>query len=77
MEFNCFDEFKEKFKIFAHVSVILLKKDFSENPVGKHGHGNLVLIELQVELSKFRFNYDDMRTNFLQVFLWFFKIVVL
>ena len=33
MEFNSFDEFKEKFKIFAHISDILLKKDFSENPV--------------------------------------------
>ena len=32
MEFNSFDEFKGKFKIFAHVSDILLKKDFSENP---------------------------------------------
>ena len=33
MEFNSFDEFKEKFKIFAHILDILLKKDFSENPV--------------------------------------------
>ena len=33
MEFDSFDEFKEKFKIFAHISDIILKKDFSENPV--------------------------------------------
>ena len=76
MEFDSFDEFKEKFKIFAHISDIILKKRFlrkSSTP----GHGNLVLIELQVELSKLKFNYDDMRTNFLQVLLWFFKIAVL
>ena len=33
MEFNSFEKFKEKFKIFAHISDILLTKDFSENPV--------------------------------------------
>ena len=33
MEFNSFEKFKEKFKILAHISDIILKKDFSENPV--------------------------------------------
>ena len=42
--------------------IFFLKKDFSEN------HGNLVLITtVQVELSKFNFNFDDIRTHFLQV----------
>ena len=33
MEFNSFEKFKEKLKSFAHISDILFKKDFSENPV--------------------------------------------
>ena len=35
----------------------------------KPGHGNLVLITstVQVELSKLNFNFDDIRTYFLQV----------
>ena len=45
------------------------QKDFSENPVNLAGHGNLVLITstVQVELSKLNFNFDDIRTYFLQV----------
>ena len=44
-------------------------KDFLENPVNLAGHGNLVLITwtVQVELSKLNFNFDDIRTYFLQV----------
>ena len=33
MKSNFFQKFKEKFKIFAHILDILLKKDFSENPL--------------------------------------------
>ena len=33
MECNFFHKFKEKYKIFAHILDILLKKDFSENPL--------------------------------------------
>ena len=75
MEFNSFDEFKEKFKIFAHIRYSFKKRFLRKS--SKPGLGNLVLIELQVELSKLKFSYDDIRTNFLQVLLWFFKIVVL
>ena len=33
MKSNFLQKFKEKFKIFAHILDILLKKDFSENPL--------------------------------------------
>ena len=39
----------------------------------KPGHGNLVLITstVQIELSKLSFNFDDIRTNFLQVLTYY------
>ena len=45
------------------------KKDFSGNAVNLDGHGNLVLINstVQVEVSKLNFNFDEIRTYFLQV----------
>ena len=48
---------------------LLEKKDFSGNAVNLDGHGNLVLINstVQVEVSKLNFNFDEIRTYFLQV----------
>ena len=70
--------FFKKFKKIASLPILcpyffffffFKKKDFSENAVYKPGHGNLVLITstVQVELSKLNFNFDDIRTYFLQV----------
>ena len=57
-----------------------LKKRFIRKS-SKPGHGNLVLITstVQVELSKLNFNFDDTRTNFLQVLTYygFFKIIAM
>ena len=66
----------EKFKAIAsHISAILcphfrsliLKRFLRKS--SKPGHGNVVLITLtvQVELSKLNFNFNDIRTIFLQV----------
>ena len=64
VESNSFEKFKEKFKIFAHISdyyyLFFLKKRILRKS-SKPGHGNLVLITstVQVELSKLKFNYDN------------------
>ena len=71
----------KNFKAIASLSILgpyfrFFKKRFLRN-CSKPGHGNLVIITstVQVELSKLNFNFDDIRTNFLQVltyygFLW-------
>ena len=78
VEFISFEKFKVKHycPYFAHISDLKKKKRFLRKS-SKPGHGNLVLITstVQVELSKLNFNFDDIRTNFLQVltyygFLW-------
>ena len=53
---------------FAHISDFFFKKRFFRKS-SKSGHRNLVLITstVQVELSKLNFNFDDIRTYFLQV----------
>ena len=66
----------EKFKAIAPLPILCLyfrfffvkKKDFSQPE-----HGNLVLITstVQVELSKSNFNFDDIRTNFLQALTYY------
>ena len=63
---NSFEKFKAvpslpTFQIFF--KEIFLRKS------SKPGHGNLGLISstVQVELSKLNFNFDDIRTNSLQV----------
>ena len=66
----------EKFKAIAPLPILRLyfrfffvkKKDFSQPE-----HGNLVLITstVQVELSKSNFNFDDIRTNFLQALTYY------
>ena len=72
MEFNFFAKFKVKrqhhFPYFAHISDLKKKKRFLRKS-SKPGHRNLVLITsaVQVEHSKLNFNFDDIRTNFLQV----------
>ena len=55
------------FQIFS------LKKERFLRKSSKPGHGNLVLITstVQVELSKLNFNFDDIRTNFLQVLTYY------
>ena len=49
-------------------SLFFIKKKIIRKS-SKPGHGNLVLIisTVQVELSKLNFNFDDIRTYFLQV----------
>ena len=56
------------FRFFLKKKTIL-RKSGKPGHVSKPGHGNLVLITstLQVELSKLSFNFDDIRTYFLQV----------
>ena len=73
MESNSFEKLKKKIKIFTHISdYFFLKKSFRRK-FSKPGHGSLVLITstVQVELSKLNFNYDDIRTNFLQVLTYY------
>ena len=54
---------------FAHISVCLFRKKRFHRKSSKPEYGNLVLITstVQVELSKLNFNFDDIRTYFLQV----------
>ena len=75
MEPNSF----EKFKAIAPLPILhpyfrffFSNKNFSENPVNPDMVGDLILITstVKVELSKFNFNFDDIRTNFLQVFTY-------
>ena len=67
---NSFEEFKaiRHCLYFAHISDFFSKKRFLRKS-SKSGRGNLVLITstVQVELSKLNFNFDDIRTYFLQV----------
>ena len=66
--------FFEKFRAIASLLILgpyfrffFLKKRFLRKS-SKLGHGNLVLITstIQVELSKLNFNFDDIKTYFLQ-----------
>ena len=76
MEQSVESNFFKKFKAIASLPIFrpyfsfFLKRLFkiSSKP-GKPGNGNLVLITstVQVELSKLNFNFDDIRTYFLQV----------
>ena len=75
MEQSVESNFFEKFKAIASLPILLpyfrlffLKKRFLRKS-SKPEHGNLVLItsSVQVELSKLNFNFDDIRTYFLQV----------
>ena len=73
MESNFF----KKFKAIASLPILRpyftfkkkKKKIFISIKSSKHGNGNLVLITstIQVELSKLNFNFDDIRTYFIQV----------
>ena len=76
LEFNFFEKFKAiasllvlrpYFRFFLKKNKRFLRKS------SKPGHGNLVLITstVQVELSKLNFNFDDIRTNFLQVLTYY------
>ena len=64
----------EKFKAIASLLILrpyfklFLKKQFLRKS-SKPAHGNLFLITstVQVELSKLNYNFDDIRTDFLQV----------
>ena len=77
MEHSVESNSHEKFKAIASLPILrsffqiifFLKRDFSE----KSRHGNLVGItsNVQVELSKFNFNFDDIRTDFLQVLTYY------
>ena len=76
IESNFFKKFKA-IASTAHTSPIFhffFKKRFLRKS-SKPGHGNLVLITstVQVELSKLNFNFDDIRTNFLQVLTYGFS----
>ena len=70
VESNFFTKFKAIASLPMHISptfqTFYKKKDFPENPVNL---GILVIITstVQVELSKLNFNFDDIRTYFLQV----------
>ena len=71
IESNFFKKFKA-IASTAHTSPIFhffLKKKRFLRKSSKPGHGNLVIITVtvQVELSKLNFNFDDVRTCFLQV----------
>ena len=74
VEYNSF----EKFKAIASMPILrpyfrsFYKKRFLRKS-SKPGHGNLVLITstVQIELSKLSFNFDDIRTNFLQVLTYY------
>ena len=64
MESNFF----KKFKAITNISVFFFFKRFHRK-FRKPGHGNLILIisTVEVKLSKLNFNFDDVRTYFLQV----------
>ena len=71
IESNFFKKFKA-IASTAHTSAIFhffFKKKRFLRKSSKPGHGNLVIITVtvQVELSKLNFNFDDVRTCFLQV----------
>ena len=69
--------FFEKFKVIASLpiytspifQIYFWKKKRFLRKCSKPEHGNLVLITptVEVELSKLNFNFDDIRTYFLQV----------
>ena len=67
--------FFEKFRAIESLLILgpyfrfFLKKKRFLRKSSKPGHGNLVLITstIQVELSKLNFNFDDIKTYFLQV----------
>ena len=85
MEQSVKSNFFNKFKVIASLPILRpyfrLKKKRFRRKSSKPGHGNLVLITstVQVELSKLNFNFDDTRTNFLQVLTYygFFKIIAM
>ena len=74
MEQSVESNFFKKFKAIASLPILrpyfsfFFKERFFRKS-SKPGHGNLVLITstVQVELSKLNFNFDDIRTYFLQV----------
>ena len=74
MEQSVESNFFKKFKAIGSLPILcpyfrfFFKKGFLRKS-GKPGHGNQVLITsiVQVELSKLSFNFDDIRTYFLQV----------
>ena len=74
MEQSVESNFFKKFKAIGSLPILcpyfrfFFKKGFLRKS-GKPGHGNQVLITsiVQVELSKLNFNFDDIRTYFLQV----------
>ena len=71
MEQSVESNFFKKFKAIASLpifQIFFFKKRFIRKS-SKPGHENLVLITstVQVEISKLNFNFDDIRTYFLQV----------
>ena len=64
---------KKKLKFSPIFQIIFFLKKRFLRKFSKPGHGSLVLIAstVQVELSKLNFNYDDIRTNFLQVLTYY------
>ena len=60
---------KKNLKFLPIFQIFLKKKKRFLRKSSKPGHGNLVLFTstVQVERSKLNFNYEDIRTNFLQV----------
>ena len=75
MEQSIESNFLKKFKAITStvhtlsIFQIFFKKKIFFRKSSKPGHGKLVLIAstVQVELSKLNFNFDDVRTCFLQV----------
>ena len=74
MEQSVESNFFEKFKVIASLPILRhfrfkKKKNRFLRKSSKPGHGNLVLITstIQVELSKLNFDFDDIKTYFLQV----------
>ena len=73
MEQSVESNFFEKFKVIASLPILrhfrFKKKNTFLRKSSKPGHGNLVLITstIQVELSKLNFDFDDIKTYFLQV----------
>ena len=71
VESNFFKKFKAIASLpmpyFANISDFFLISHLRKS--SKPGHGNLVLITstVQVQLSKLNFDFDDVRTYFLQV----------
>ena len=76
MEQSMGSNFFKKFKVIAFTAqtspifqITFFKKKKIFRNSSKPGHGNLVLITstIQAELSKLIFNFDDIRTYFLQI----------